>query len=62
MKAFVNVETISFYGGLQEMHEATKEELIEDLRFMLMQSYIIEHQQDQAGIQKIRDKYLFING
>ncbi len=39
--------------------EATIEEVHGDLMFMIQQSYIIEHMQDQAGIKIIREKYAF---
>lgn len=43
----------------KRMREATIGELHADLLFMIQQSYIIEHKQDEAGIKIIREKYAF---
>jgi hypothetical protein len=37
--------------------EQSKEEILADLKFMLEQSYIIEHKQDYARIIELRRKY-----
>lgn len=45
-------------GNVREVKEG---EILEDLMFMIQQSYIIEHRQDERAIQIIREKYAFID-